>query len=55
MTSIICIGDPHFQLSNIEQVELFLERITKLVIEKKPKIVVILGDLLHTHEIINTL
>lgn len=54
-TSVIFIGDPHFQVSNIEEVELFIKRITELVIERKPDIVVIGGDLLHTHERLHTI
>jgi len=54
-TSVIFIGDPHFQVSNIEEVEIFIKRITDLVLEKKPDIVVIGGDLLHTHERLHTI
>jgi len=54
-TSVIFIGDPHFQVSNIEEVEIFIKRITDLVSERKPDIVVIGGDLLHTHERLHTI
>jgi len=54
-TSVIFIGDPHFQVSNIEEVEIFVTRITDLVTERKPDIVVIGGDLLHTHERLHTI
>lgn len=54
-TSVIFIGDPHFQVSNIEEVEIFIEKITDLVSERKPDIVVIGGDLLHTHERLHTI
>ena len=54
-TSVIFIGDPHFQVSNIEDVEIFIEKITDLVSERKPDIVVIGGDLLHTHERLHTI
>jgi DNA repair exonuclease SbcCD nuclease subunit len=54
-TSVIFIGDPHFQVSNIEEVEIFVTRITDLVTERKPTIVVIGGDLLHTHERLHTI
>ena len=55
MINIICIGDPHFKTDNIKEVELFIERIEKLIIEKNPDIVVCLGDLLHTHERLHTI
>jgi len=54
-TTVIFIGDPHFQVSNIEEVEIFITRITTLVTERKPDIVVIGGDLLHTHERLHTI
>jgi len=54
-TSVVFIGDPHFQVSNIEEVEIFVNRITELVAERKPDIVVIGGDLLHTHERLHTI
>jgi DNA repair exonuclease SbcCD nuclease subunit len=52
---IIAIGDQHFQINNIPDVELFIEKITKLVKEKKPDFAVLLGDLLHTHERLHTI
>ena len=55
MKSILFIGDPHFQVSNITEVELFIEHIVKLAEDKNPDIIVIAGDLLHTHETIHTI
>lgn len=49
-TSIIVIGDQHFKVSNIPEVELFIKKITALVEKKKPNFIVLLGDLLDTHE-----
>ena len=46
----LAIGDPHFQTSNLEQTDQFIEKINELVIKLDPTFVVILGDLLHTHE-----
>lgn len=54
-TSCIVIGDPHFMVSNIPEVEMFINRLEKLVIDKKPDFIVSLGDLLHTHEKLNTI
>ena len=51
---VIAIGDPHFKTSNIDEVNLFLVRIEKLAIEIEPDKIIILGDLLHEHERINT-
>jgi DNA repair exonuclease SbcCD nuclease subunit len=53
--TVLCIGDLHFQVNNIPEAELFIEKIINLAAEKKPKFIVILGDLLHTHERLHTL
>lgn len=47
---ILCIGDPHFQISNVETTTLFIEKVKNIITERKPNLVVVLGDLLHTHE-----
>ena len=52
--NIIAIGDPHFQVSNIPEVDLFISKIYDLALEKNPDAIVILGDLLHTHEKVHT-
>jgi DNA repair exonuclease SbcCD nuclease subunit len=52
--SILSIGDPHFKLDNLSDIELYIQRIKELIKGKKPDYVVILGDLLHYHERIHT-
>lgn len=52
--TVLCIGDPHFQVSNIPEVELFIEHIINLATEKQPDLIIILGDLLHTHELLHS-
>jgi len=54
MTTVLFIGDPHFQISNIPEVDLFLSKIKQLAEEKKPDLIVIAGDILHTHERLHT-
>jgi len=54
MTTALVIGDQHFQVSNIKEVELFIEKTEYTVKQKKPDIIVCLGDLLHTHERLHT-
>ena len=54
-TSVLFIGDPHFQVSNVPEIELFMEKIINLATEKKPDIIVIAGDILHTHERLHTI
>ena len=51
----LCIGDPHFQVSNIPEIEEFISKLIPLIKEKKPDIIVVLGDLLHTHERVHTI
>ncbi len=55
MLKIIAIGDPHFQTDNILEVELFINRIEELCRKQKANFIVILGDLLHTHERLHTI
>lgn len=52
--TIIAIGDPHFQTDNISEVCLFIDRLEKFATERHPDLIVILGDILHTHERIHT-
>jgi DNA repair exonuclease SbcCD nuclease subunit len=53
-TNILFIGDPHFQITNLPEVELFINHITTIAIERNPDIIIIAGDLLHTHERLHT-
>lgn len=55
MTTVICIGDPHIKVQNIPEVELFVNRLEALAIDKQPDIIVCLGDVLDTHERLHTL
>jgi DNA repair exonuclease SbcCD nuclease subunit len=52
---VICVGDPHFRVENITEVEIFMDKIERLAKLENPDIIVVLGDLLHTHEKIFTL
>ena len=54
-TTVLVIGDPHIQVANIPQIDIFIERLIKLAISKEPDLIVIAGDLLHTHERLHTL
>ena len=38
--TVLFIGDPHIMVTNILEVELFIERITKLANEKKPNLII---------------
>ena len=46
----LVIGDPHFQSNNANQTNILHQDILKIIENRKPSSVVILGDLLHRHE-----
>lgn len=48
--TVVAVGDPHFQTTNIPEVNMFIDRLEALCKDVKPDLIVILGDLLHTHE-----
>lgn len=50
----LCIGDPHVQVTNIPEVNIFIERLVSLAEEKQPDLIIVLGDTLHTHERLHT-
>lgn len=52
---VIAVGDPHFQVENIPEVEMFIEKLVDLATNEKPNFIVVLGDILHTHERIHTM
>jgi len=54
-TTVLFIGDPHFQVSNILEVDIFIGKINELAIKKKPDIIICAGDLLHNHERLHTI
>lgn len=51
---VIAIGDPHFRTDNIPEVNQFMDKLENLCKEKKPDFIVVLGDVLHTHERLHT-
>jgi DNA repair exonuclease SbcCD nuclease subunit len=51
---IIAIGDPHFQVTNIPEVNTFIDRMEDLAKKENPDLIIILGDVLHTHERLHT-
>ena len=55
MANILIIGDPHFKVDNVSEVDLFIEKITILAQNKNPDLIIILGDVLHDHERLHTI
>ena len=55
MTSnAIIIGDQHFKINNIPEVDEYINKIEIIVKNKKPDFIVLLGDMLDQHEKIHT-
>ena len=54
MTRLLAIGDVHIKLSNLEDIELFLEKIKITITNERPDFIIILGDVLNTFERIHT-
>lgn len=52
---VLLIGDQHFQVSNVPQVEIFINKLSELLSNEQYDLIVSLGDLLHTHERVHTL
>jgi DNA repair exonuclease SbcCD nuclease subunit len=52
---VLAVGDQHFKIDNIPLINKFIKRTIDIINDKKPDFVVLLGDLLHTHERIHTL
>lgn len=52
---VLCIGDPHFRVDNIMEIDQFISKLIPLISEKNPDFIVVLGDLLHTHERLHTI
>lgn len=49
----LCIGDPHFQNSNMKDAKKVISKIVKYAKKTQPDFIVCLGDILHTNEKIN--
>jgi DNA repair exonuclease SbcCD nuclease subunit len=52
---VLFIGDPHFKISNIEEVDIFIDKIINIVKENPVDFCLIAGDILHTHERLNSM
>lgn len=52
MSTIIIIGDPHFQMINMDEVKIFIQKCISYVKKQKENLyaIVVLGDVLHDHE-----
>lgn len=55
VSTVLCIGDPHIQVANIPETDLLIERLVDLAKKKLPDLIIVLGDVLHTHERLHTI
>lgn len=46
----LCIGDPHIKKNNTLEIDLLIAEIKKIILNENPDCVVILGDILDSHE-----
>lgn len=53
--SVLFIGDVHFQIGNLEVCRLFSEKMVHLASLKQPDLIIVGGDILHTHERVHIL
>lgn len=50
---VLTVGDPHFKKDNIHECDMFIAKLDKLIDSENPDLIIILGDVLHTHETID--
>lgn len=51
----LVIGDPHFKATQELEGKEYIKKITQIALDNKPSFIVLLGDILDTHEIIHTI
>ena len=54
MTRILAIGDPHFRTDNITETQQFSQELEQYISTNDIDIIIVLGDILHTHEKLHT-
>lgn len=53
MLRLVCIGDPHFKVDNVNKMTLFTDLVEEWCKKQKPDIIICLGDILHTHRTVH--
>lgn len=51
--TVLFIGDPHFKVANVHETDAMVEAILRVANQKRPDIIVVLGDVLDRHEIVH--
>lgn len=54
MAKILFVGDQHVQVSNLSEIDLLIQKIVSIITENEIEIVILGGDMLHTHERLHT-
>lgn len=50
----LVVGDVHIKLDNLPDIQLLIQKLNHEIIQRQPSFIVLLGDILHTHERIHT-
>jgi metallophosphoesterase superfamily enzyme len=50
MTTLLVVGDVHVKLDNLLEIRCLIEKLERTIEAHRPDFVVLLGDVLHTHE-----
>jgi len=53
IVNVLCIGDPHFKVKNVKETMAMGKALVKLLEERTPDFIVVLGDVLDRHETIH--
>jgi predicted phosphodiesterase len=53
MLNILCIGDPHYKVSNVKETTEFETKLYQYLANNKPDLIVCMGDVLDRHETIH--
>jgi DNA repair exonuclease SbcCD nuclease subunit len=53
--SVLAVGDIHIKHNNIPNINLFIQSLLCIIADKKPDFVILLGDILDTHEKISSI
>jgi DNA repair exonuclease SbcCD nuclease subunit len=51
---ILCVGDLHVHVTNLEETQLLTENILTIAVETRPDLIVVLGDILDTNNVVRT-
>ncbi|CAH6420361.1 DNA repair exonuclease [uncultured virus] len=51
--SALVVGDPHFKVANVRETDAMVEAIIRVANQRRPDIIVVLGDILDRHETIH--